>query len=279
MSNGNTICPPIAKMAWRIGDILDIHEQFDWIEASGFDGVGFHAHAGAPGQWRGVEPATCGEAERQRLRERLSAFAFVEIHAPFALTLAPGATSPIVDGLAPVLAFAGDVGATVVTVHGNPPLLDQVEAPWLDVLARLNALASENGVLIGIETTANFATIRNQALPQIGVTLDVGHMYCNGRKPLDPFGSIGAVVRDIGPAMVHLHLHDVREGRDHVEIGTGEVDFADLLAALKGIGFERTLCLELNPDAVTPEAMQRSLAAVRRGWDAVSPSEYGRPGS
>jgi len=259
-------CPPIAKMAWRIGDTLDIHRQFDWIESAGFDGVGFHAHAGTPGQWCGIDPATCGEAERQRLRERLSAFAFVEIHAPFALTLAPDATVPIVDGLAPVFAFAGDVGATVVTVHGNPPPPERVEVPWLDALSRLDAMARENDVVIGLETTVNFATIRKQALPNIGITLDVGHMYCNGRKPLEPFGSIGAVVHDIGPAMMHLHLHDVRDGRDHVEIGTGEVDFPDLLGALKATGYGRTLCLELNPDAVAPEAMQRSLAAVRRGW-------------
>ena len=269
MSNGNVTCPPIGMMAWRIGDILDIHEQFDWIESVGFDGIGFHAHAGTPGQWRGVDPGTCGKAERRKLRERLTAFAFVEIHAPFALTLAPDATAPIVDGLVPVLAFAGDVGATVVTVHGNPPPPDRVGAAWLDALAHLNTLASENNVLIGLETTANFATIRNQALPQVGVTLDIGHMYCNDRKPLEPFGSIGAVVRDIGPALMHLHLHDVRDGRDHVEIGTGEIDFPDLLAALQETGFERTLCLELNPQAVTPEAMQRSLAAVRRGWGSI----------
>jgi len=269
MSKGTPPCPPIGSMAWRIGDILDIHRQFDWIEAAGFDGLGFHAHAGTPGQWRGVEPSTCGTAGRRQLRERLTAFAFVEIHAPFALTLAPDATEPIVDGLAPVLAFAGDVGATVVTVHGNPPPPDRAGKPWLDALARLNALASENGVLIGLETTANFATIRDQALPNVGVTLDVGHMYCNGRKPLEPFGSIGAVVRDIGPAMMHLHLHDVRDGRDHVEVGVGEVDFPDLFAALQETGFRRTFCLELNPDAVMPEAMRRSLATVRREWASV----------
>ena len=266
MSNGNTTCPPIGMMAWRIGDKLDLHEQFDWVESAGFDGVGFHAHAGTPGQWRGVDPDTCGSAERQQLRERLAAFAFVEIHAPFALTLAAAATMPVVDGLEPVLAFAGDVGATVVTVHGNPPAPDRVEAAWLAALARLNTLALEHKVLVGLETTANFATIREQALPRVGVTLDVGHMLCNGRQPLAPFGSIGAVVRETGPALLHLHLHDVKDGRDHVEIGTGEVDYPDLLAALQDIGYERTLCLELNPNAVTPEAMQRSLAAVRRRW-------------
>ena len=266
MSNDSATCPPIGMMAWRIGDLLDIGAQFGWVEAAGFDGVGFHAHAGTPGQWHGIEPDTCGAAERQRLRERLAAFTFIELHAPFALTLTPDATMPIVDGLEPVLAFAGDVGATVVTVHGSPPPSDQVETPWLDALARLNTLAAEANVLIGLETTANFATIREQGLPRVGVTLDVGHMYSNDREPLNPFGSIGAVVRDIGQPLIHLHLHDVLDGRDHVEIGTGEVEFDDLFAALRDQGFAGTSCLELNPDAVTPDGMRRSLEQVRSRW-------------
>jgi len=266
MSDSSVDCPPICMMAWRIGDKLDIHEQFDWVQAAHFDGVGFHAHAGTPGQWRGVEPSTCGTGERQQLRERLEAFSVVEIHAPFALTLTPDALMPVVDGLEPVLAFAGDIAATVVTVHAAPPPPDQAGDDWHEALECLNKLAARNNLLVGLEITANFATIREQALSNVGVTLDVGHMYCNDRKPLIPFGSIGAVVREIGPALMHLHLHDVKDGRDHVEIGTGEVDYPDLLAALQEISFERTMCLELNPDAVAPEAMQRSLATVRAGF-------------
>ena len=265
MESGQTTCPPICMMAWRIGDTLDILDQFDWVQHAGFDGVGFHAHGGIPGKWRGVEPSTCDAAGRRQLRDRLQAFAAVEIHAPFALTFSADALMPVVDGLEPVLAFAGDVGATVVTVHADPPTPDRADAAWFRTLERLNTLAERNDLLVGLETTANFATIRDQDLSCVGVTLDVGHMYCNDRKPLIPFGSIGAVVREIGSAMVHLHLHDVKDGRDHVEIGTGEVDFPDLLSALQDTSFRRTLCLELNPDLVTSEAMQRSLAAVRRG--------------
>ncbi len=256
----------IGMMAWRIGDLLDIHEQFNWIEDVGFDGVGFHAHVGTPGQWRGIGPDTCGPAERKRLRERLAVFTFVEIHAPFADTLTPDVTMPVVARLEPVLAFAGDVGATVVTVHAIPPAPDQVGAPWADALDRLDALAATRDLFVGLEVTEGFATIRDQGSPRIGVTLDVGHMYCHGRRPLQQFGTIGAVGRELGPTLKHLHLHDVLGERDHVEIGTGQVEFDDLFAALRDQGFAGGACLELNPDAVTPDGMRRSLESVRSRW-------------
>lgn len=46
----------ICMMAWRIGEMLDIDTQLEWIREAGFDGVGFHASPGEPGQWQGIDP-------------------------------------------------------------------------------------------------------------------------------------------------------------------------------------------------------------------------------
>jgi len=46
----------IYMMAWRIGEILDIDAQLEWIREAGFDGAGLHADPGEPGQWQGIDP-------------------------------------------------------------------------------------------------------------------------------------------------------------------------------------------------------------------------------
>ena len=46
----------ICLMAWRIGEMLHIDAQLEWIREAGFDGVGLHANPGVPGQWQGIDP-------------------------------------------------------------------------------------------------------------------------------------------------------------------------------------------------------------------------------
>lgn len=134
-------------------------------------------------------------------------------------------------------------------------------------MARPNATARDMGLLLGLEVVSGFDLIRTWNLPHVGVTLDVGHMYAEAEpqpQPLEPFGSIGTVVHHVADILVHLHVHDVAE-RDHSEIGTGRVDFADLLTALREVGYTRGMCLEMNPDRVSPDGIRRSLARLRRG--------------
>ena len=229
---------PILNMVWRIGDILPVPEQIEWCRAAGFDGVGFHASAGSPGAWTGVEPSTCDASSRQDLRARLAGFARCEVHAPFAIVLADGALEASCRSLEPILAFAGDVGARVVTVHA--------ELPPIEI------------------ATAERWTIQGWGLAHVGVTLDVGHMYIveNGRH-LAPFGSLGSLVRRLGASLVHLHMHDVAAA-DHLELGTGRVDFGGLIAALRETGYAKGMCLEMNPDRVLAEGIRRSLAWLRQ---------------
>ncbi len=46
----------ICMMAWRIGEILDIDAQLEWIREAGFDGAGLHADPGEPDEWQGIDP-------------------------------------------------------------------------------------------------------------------------------------------------------------------------------------------------------------------------------
>ena len=150
---------PVGNMLWRIGDVLDIDEQITWSEEAGFDGVGFHASKGTPDRWRGVEPADCPPGERQRLRERLRAFRFVEIHAPFAIKLTTDRLDGGLSAFAPVLAFAKDVGANVVTVHAEIPGGSGTDAAWREAMGSLNSSAAEADVRIGLEITEGFSAV------------------------------------------------------------------------------------------------------------------------
>ena len=246
----------IGFMVWRIGDILDFDAQLDWVRDAGFDAVSFHASPGSPGQWRGVEPSATDREERRRLRDRLSAFSMCEIHAPFRCALGPDGPPDVLDQLCPIIEFAGEVGASVVTVHGDAEL-------WQEQLGRLDAMAGAAGVVVGLELMHGFEALNAPRRARVGVTLDIGHMYFNDGEGYRPHGTIGGLVRSLGDTLVHLHVHDYDGAHDHIEVGTGRVDFDDVLRGLSTIGYEGALCLELNPDRVSPEGIRRSAGSLR----------------
>ena len=251
-------------MLWRIGGILPVREQLTWCGEAGFDGIGLHASAGSPGAWEGVDPAMAGQAERRELRDALDGFRLREVHAPFAIVLKSGSLAQALDQLKPVTAFARDIGAGVVTVHAElPSPADATGRAWEEPMAGLSADAVEKGVRIGLEIVRGFDLVHAWDLPNVGITLDVGHMYAvDDGQPLEPFGSIGALITSIAQNLVHLHMHDVAT-LDHIEIGTGRVDFTGLLRALHEIGYAQGMCLEMNPDRVSPDGIRRSLAWLR----------------
>jgi sugar phosphate isomerase/epimerase len=256
---------PIGFMAWRIGGLLDVYQQFDWILTAGFDGVGFHASQGVAGQWQGVDPVTCRGEARAHLRRVLDRCALVEVHAPFALELSLATLRPAMDGLDPVLAFAGDVGASVVTVHARLPEARSEAAAdaWHGALDQLDRTAASRGTMVGLETVAGLERVRSGVFRRVGITLDVGHVtLAEGRQELEASGGIAALIHGLGGALVHLHVHDVVGRRDHVEPGTGCIDFSALGAALRATGYRHGIMLELNPDHVSPEGIQRSRAYV-----------------
>ena len=258
---------PISMMAWRIGDRLDLAEQVDWIEQHGFTGISLHGSAGTPGQWRGLAPADCPAPLRAEWRQRLGGFQAREIHAPFGAVMQGADSSAALATLAETLVFAGDLGAEIVTVHAEVPRDPAALPAWREDVRRLAALAHQNRVTVGLELTAGFAEVIERADPRLGVTLDVGHMYHRNAGPLVPFGGdLGAVVRLLGPALVHLHLHDVVGETDHVMPGTGCVDWPGLFAALREIHYAGMFCLELNPDRVTPDGICQSRAWVAERW-------------
>ena len=251
-------------MVWRIGDILDFDRQVEWVANAGFESLSFHASAGVPGKWRGIEPAAADAKERRRIRQLLNPFTGCEIHAPFDAVMRPETPEPTLERLEEVLAFAGDVGAAIVTVHAEPPRPGTSEAAWQTALDRLDAAAAKAGVRIGLELSSGFEWLRQPRRKRIGATLDVGHMYLRDGAGYRPYGSVGRLARFLGDRLFHLHVHDYDRKADHIEIGMGRVDFDEVLAALAAMRYRGALCLELNPERCSPEGIRRSAAFLRQ---------------
>jgi len=255
----------IGNMLWRIGELLDFDQQLAWTRDAGFGGIGFHASAGVPGKWCGIEPSACDAVERARLRQEIGRFAFSEIHAPFAIELRTETLPSGIATLEPVLELARDLDVGRVTVHAQLPDTDAALSRWLVPMQELDSEAAQMHTQVALEIAAGFDAVMSWGLLNVAVNLDVGHMYLPAnRQTLKAMGGIGSLIGHIGASLVHLHLHDVDGDTDHIEIGTGVVPFDEIAAALQRIGYPYGVMLEMNPDRVTPEGMLRSAALVSR---------------
>lgn len=112
-----------------------------------------------------------------------------------------------------------------------------------------------------IDTMDKFAELHAKVNhPHFGLTLDVGHLVCLGEVP------VGDHIRRWKDWLWNVHLDDMRPGvHDHLRFGEGVVEFADVFAALKEIGFDGLASVELSRhshDAVA--TAEKSLAFLRR---------------
>jgi sugar phosphate isomerase/epimerase len=100
--------------------------------------------------------------------------------------------------------------------------------------------------------------------PELGLTLDVGHLVATGDLP------VPREVRALAPYLSHVQLDDAPRGRhEHRMFGAGVLDLAGTLAALRAAGFRGQAAVELSRDSfrgaeAAAEAMGHLRAAARR---------------
>ena len=127
-----------------------------------------------------------------------------------------------------------------------------------DINVRL-AFEPEPGMFI--DTMDKFAELHAKVNhPAFGLTLDVGHLVCLGETP------VGDHIRRWKDRLWNVHLDDMKPGvHDHLKFGEGVVDFADVFAALKEIGFTGMASVELSRHSHDAVATARSsLEFLRR---------------
>jgi L-ribulose-5-phosphate 3-epimerase len=146
----------------------------------------------------------------------------------------------LVTGLLAVLDHA--VGAGVrIGFEPEPGMFVERPTGYLELVRRLGARGGE-----------------------LGLTLDVGHLLASRDLPVE------GQIRTLAPHLVHVQLDDAPLGRhEHRMFGTGALELAPTLRALREIGFAGMAAVELSRDshrgaAAAEEALAHLVAAERR---------------
>ncbi len=146
-------------------------------------------------------------------------------------------------------------------IEGLRPVLEYAEANDVTL-----GFEPEPGMFI--DTFARFAELDARLdHPRLQLTVDIGHVHC-----LEP-GPIGGYIRDWAARIVNVHVEDMKRGvHDHLMFGEGTVDFADALGALRDVGYQGGLHVELSRHShMAVEAVRRSAIFLRPFVDGPFP--------
>lgn len=126
--------------------------------------------------------------------------------------------------------------------------------PVLEHAAERNVkllIEPEPGLLI--ENMAQFLELRERVdSPAMGLNYDVGHFFCVS----DP---LGASIRRLGPQIDHVHVEDIAASRVHHHLvpGDGAIDFQEVFDALREVGYDGWVTVELYPFVHEPDLAGR----------------------
>jgi sugar phosphate isomerase/epimerase len=133
---------------------------------------------------------------------------------------------------------------------------------------RLADVAEAKGVRLAFEpepgmfvdTMPRYAELsRRVDRPNFGLTLDVGHLQCQGELPIEKH------LRAWSDRLWNIHIEDMRRGEhEHLMFGEGEIDFAGVMRTLRELDYRGGVFVELSRhshDAV--RTAQRALAFLR----------------
>ncbi len=197
----------------------------------------------------------------------------VRKHAPTLLD-GPAGSQRRFEFLLRCLEIGSSLGAPVLSFwSGRAPdgvARDVLYRRLTDACARLAEVADGLGMRLALEPEPGMLVERvEDAMPildavgdVLGLTVDVGHLYCTGELPA------GEVLRRVASRLYNVHIEDMEPGvHVHRVPGEGDVDFVEALGALGEIGYGGLVSLELSRNShEAPDVAERSLALLRRAW-------------
>lgn len=134
----------------------------------------------------------------------------------------------LVEGLGEVVEYAA-ARDVVIGFESEPEMLIDSMRAFEEILPRIDA-------------------------PNLGVTLDIGHLHCQNETPIE------AAIRRWAPRLVNVHLEDMRAGvHEHLMFGEGQIEFPPLLRALADVGYTGGVFVELSRHSHEgPQAAQKA---------------------
>ena len=179
-------------------------------------------------------------------------------HEPTLVTADREARQRRTDFLCRAIDIAVDLGATCVSLWSGvvrdsadeAAILSRLTgslAPVLDhAAARQMPLGFEPEPGMAIDTLARSRQLfdRLGRPDHLRLTVDIGHMECMGERPM------ADVLQPWADRVVNVHVDDMLACRhEHLPLGTGDVDFPPILAALAAGGYAGGLHIELPRQA------------------------------
>jgi L-ribulose-5-phosphate 3-epimerase len=129
--------------------------------------------------------------------------------------------------------------------------------------------ATNSGVTIGfepepgmfIDTMKSFSRLLQWIdAPHLQLTLDVGHLWCQGELPISDY------ISRWGQRIVNVHIEDMRAGvHEHLMFGEGQMHFPPILEALAKTGYKGGLHVELSRHS------HEAPAAAKKAYDFLKP--------
>jgi sugar phosphate isomerase/epimerase len=175
-------------------------------------------------------------------------------HQPTLLSPSPAERDIRFRFLTHAIDIAAELQADVVSFWSGTPT---DEAPAAELMNRLVAaccrladyaatrnvrLAFEPEPGMFIDTMDRFAELFARVNhPHFGLTIDIGHLVCNGEVP------VSRVLTQWPTVLWNIHIEDMIRGvHDHRMFGEGEVDFADVFAGLQAARYSSGVYVELS---------------------------------
>ncbi|AXK31430.1 sugar phosphate isomerase/epimerase [Streptomyces armeniacus] len=200
-------------------------------------------------------------------------------HGPTLLDAEPEGRAARVGLLCTAVRVAADLGAHAVHCFSGvaPPGTPHYEA-WqrlTDGMGTVLDAADAAGVPLAVEPEpghlvedlAGFHRLRMAVggTPGLGLTLDLGHCQC--LEPAPPEECVHAAA----PWLRHVQIEDMRRGKhEHLPFGEGEMDFPPILAALRDVGYEGLVTVELPRHSHAGPAMAETSLRFLRAAEAAA---------
>jgi sugar phosphate isomerase/epimerase len=170
----------------------------------------------------------------------------------------------LVDGLREVLDYAA-ASNVLIGFEPEPGMFIDTMGAFERLLSRMSGGPDipVGGADIPVGFPKRAAADRQECLsswiPGLQLTLDVGHLHCQGETP------IADMIRRWAPRLVNVHLEDMRAGRhEHLMFGEGEMDFPPVLRTLAEVGYTGGVCVELSRHS------HEGPAAARRAFEFLT---------
>jgi sugar phosphate isomerase/epimerase len=172
------------------------------------------------------------------------------------------------------LQVAADAGIPIVNIGSGGQTGDEASfQESIEFLGEMSRKAAGLGITLSVKAHAGAAVHNTETMrrlvaamtsPGFGVDVDTSHVYRAGELPEE-------FIRGMGKSLVHVHVRDaVTRGRlppptDQVP-GRGKLDMAAIFMALKEIGFDGPINLEMVGAAQYELWQVVGVAAESRGY-------------